>query len=198
MTAYFKKGNLEQATAFYQKSVDLDPDHADAQNNLGVVLMQKGLLDESIVHLQKAIELDPLLAKAHFDLAVALAHGGQLDGAIVQFQKALEIQPHNPETQYNLAYLLAACPQASLRDGTKAVALALQANQSTSGTNPMILGTLAAAYAEAGRFPEAEETAQKALALVNSPSDAALADMFRSQIALYKAHTPFRDSNLGK
>ena len=42
---------------------------------------------------------------------------------------------------------------ASLRNGAKAVALAKQGNQLSGGGNPMILRTLAAAYAEEGNHP---------------------------------------------
>jgi len=94
--------------------------------------------------------------------------------------------------QNNLAYVLASCPDAALRNGTKAVELAQEANQSTGGANLAVLSTLAAAYAECGRFSEAVQTAQRALALAETQSNAGQADLFRSQLALYQAHTPLR------
>ncbi|MGA3164341.1 MAG: sel1 repeat family protein, partial [Verrucomicrobiota bacterium] len=87
--------------------------------------------------------------------------------------------------------VLATCPQASLRNGNKAVELAQRANQLTGDGNPVVLGTLAAAYAEAGRFPEAVETAQRALQLAETQSNTALADAIRSQLKLYQAGIPF-------
>jgi len=71
------------------------------------------------------------------------------------------------------------------------VELAQRANQLAGGGNPVILRTLAAAYAEAGRFPEAVETAQHALQLAETPSNTALADVIRSQMKLYQAGIPF-------
>ncbi|MGA2241893.1 MAG: hypothetical protein ABSH11_07620, partial [Verrucomicrobiota bacterium] len=43
----------------------------------------------------------------------------------------------------------------------------------TSRRDPMLLATLAAAYAEAGRFPEAISAAQEALALARTTGDEA-------------------------
>ena len=69
--------------------------------------------------------------------------------------------------------------------------LGQQANQLAGGENPIILRTLAAAYAEAGRFPEAVETAQRALQLAETQSNTALANAIRSQMKFYQAGSPF-------
>jgi Flp pilus assembly protein TadD len=95
------------------------------------------------------------------------------------------------EFQNNLAWLLATCPQAALRNGGKAVELAQRANQITGGGNAVILCTLAAACAEAGRFPEAAATAQRALQLARSQSNQPLADELQMQINLYQAGIPY-------
>jgi tetratricopeptide (TPR) repeat protein len=95
------------------------------------------------------------------------------------------------EIQNNLAWLLATCPQASLRNGNQAVELAQRANQITGAKNPNFLCTLAAAYAEAGRFSEAVETAQRALPLAEAQYNTALADDIRSELNLYQSGAPF-------
>ena len=69
--------------------------------------------------------------------------------------------PTGPEVHNNLAWLLATHPSAEFRNGAEAVPLAERACQLTGGTNLAMLATLAAAYAEAGRFPEAVSTQQK-------------------------------------
>jgi len=114
-----------------------------------------------------------------------------VDEAITCFQRALQIKPDYAEAQNTLAWVLATCPQASLRNGNKAVKLAQRANQLTGDGNPVVLGTLAAAYAEAGRFPEAVATAQRALQVAETQSNPALADAIRSQMKLYQAGLPF-------
>ena len=66
------------------------------------------------------------------------------------------------EALNNLAWLLAAHPSDALRNGAEAVRLAERACELSEHREPVMLGTLAAAYAEAGRFGDAVKTAEKA------------------------------------
>jgi len=93
----------------------------------------------------------------------------------------------------NLAWLLATCPDASLRDGSRAVELARKAEQLAGSSHPEVLDTLAAAYAEAGQFSEAIETAKKALQLVSAQHNSAMADAVRARLKLYEANSPYRE-----
>jgi tetratricopeptide (TPR) repeat protein len=109
----------------------------------------------------------------------------------------LKVQPDNVEAQNNLAWLWATAPDAALRKGVEAVALAEQANRLSGGQNPAVLCTLAAAYAEVGRFPDAVNTAQKALQLAESQTNAApVVNALQTQIKCYQAGSPFRDRSL--
>ncbi len=189
--ALFTKGSVDEAIAHFQKVLQIKPDFAEAHYNLGNALLKKGSVDEAIAHYQKALQIKPHSMEAHNNLGNALLKKGSVDEAIVHYQKALQIGPDNAEVQNNLARVLATCRQASLRNGNKAVELAQRANQLTGDGNPVVLGTLAAAYAEAGRFPEAVETAQRALQLAERQSNTALADAIRSQLKLYQAGLPF-------
>ena len=58
--------------------------------------------------------------------------------------------------------------------------------------NASISATLAAAYAEAGRFPNAAQTAKRALQLATEQGNTALADAIRAQIRLYHSGFPYR------
>jgi tetratricopeptide (TPR) repeat protein len=186
-----QKGSADEAIDQFQKALQIRPGYADACNNLGDALLQKGKLDEAITHLQKALQINPGYAKAHNNLGNALLQKGNVAEAIVHFQQALQIEPADPAAQNNLAWLLATSPQASLRNGSKAVELARQANALAGGENPIILHTLAAAYAEAGRFSEAVETAQRALQLAAAQSNTGLAGQLQFEMKLYQAGSPF-------
>lgn len=191
-------GRGSEAIAEYRAALELEPVYAEARNNLGIALMNVGQLDEAISAYQKAVEINPGFAEAHYNLARTFRRKNRPEVAITEYQKVLQIEPDYVPAQNNLAYLLATCPQASLRDGTMAVKLAMQANQSTGGENPMVLGTLAAAYAECGRFPEAVETVQHAINSA-SKSNPAITELLQSQLALYQAGKPFRsDASSGK
>jgi Flp pilus assembly protein TadD len=93
----------------------------------------------------------------------------------------------------NLAWVLATCPDASLRDGNRAVKLAEQARTLAGTESPQLLDTLAAAYAEAGRFPEAVETARRALDLNAVQNDKPLADAIQVRLTFYEANTPYHE-----
>ena len=129
--------------------------------------------------------------EAHIDLGDARIQKDRVDEAIVHYQKALQITPNNLAAQNSLAWVVAIAPEASLRDGREAVKLAQQANQLAGGENPIILHTLAAACAEAERFSEDVETAQRALQLAETQSNTTLAGAIRSQTKLYQADLPF-------
>jgi len=195
-TAFGRKRQLDKAITYLQKAMEIQPDYAEAHNNFGSALFQKGRVDEAIAQFQKALEIQPDSAEPHNNLGNALRQKGRVSEAIAHYQKALEIRPQSVPVQNNLAWVLATCPEASLRNGAKAVELAQQANQLSSNPNPLILRTLAAAYAEAGRFPEAVTTAQRALQLATAQTNSELANDLEMQIRLYQAGSPFRDTSL--
>jgi protein O-mannosyl-transferase len=189
--ALFEKGSVDEAITHYQRALQIHPDFAGAHYNLGNALFQKGSVDEAITHYQRALQINPDFAQAHNNLGTALLQKGNVAEAIAHFQRALQINPDNAEANNKLAWVLATCPQASLRNGKQAVELAQRANQLTRDGNPSFLGTLAAAYAEAGRFPDAVLTALRALQLAVTQSDVAQANALRAQLKLYQAGLPF-------
>jgi tetratricopeptide (TPR) repeat protein len=193
--ALLEKGEADGAIRCFQKAVEIAPDFAGAQENLGMILFQKGQMDEAIVHYQKAVAIQPVNAEFQYNLGYALFLKGEASGAIAHYQRSLELQPQNAIAGKNLAWILATCPEASVRNGRKAVELAEQAARLSGGTNPIFIGTLAAAYAEAGRFPEAVEMAQRARQLAADQNNAALVDVLQMQIGLYQAGSPFRDAS---
>jgi tetratricopeptide (TPR) repeat protein len=194
-SALIKKGSMDEAIDHYQKALEIKPDYAEAHLNLGSALLKKGSVDEAIVHYQKALQIKPDYAKAHIDLGNALLKKGSVEKAITHYQKALQIKPENTEAQNNLAWVLATALQASLRNGRQAVELAQQANQLAGGENPIILRTLAAAYAEAGRFSDAQRSAQKTMALARAAGQSNLVEQLNGELKLYTAGLPFHQES---
>jgi tetratricopeptide (TPR) repeat protein len=190
-TALQQKGRMDEAIIQFQLALQIGPGFAYAHFNLGTALYQEGRVDEAITEFQKALQILPDNASFHFNFAMALLRKGRVGEAIAQLELALQIEPANMEAQNNLAWLLATCPQPSLRNGDKALQLARQANELSGGKNPVILGTLAAAFAEAGRFSEAVETAQRALRLAEAQSNTGLTGALQSEMQLYQAGRPF-------
>jgi tetratricopeptide (TPR) repeat protein len=189
-----QRGRADEAAVHFLKAVELRPDDAEAHNNLGFCLMQSGQVDESIGHFQRAQEIRPGFAEAHNNLGFVLLQKGRVPEALTHLETAAKLQPDNALTLSGLAWVLATCPDAAVRNGARAVELAEQANQQTGGQDPMILRALAAAYAETGRFSDAQAAARRALQLAEAGSNAMLSDMLRLEMKSYQAGSPFRDA----
>jgi hypothetical protein len=101
----------------------------------------------------------------HFQLAGQLEDEGKIEAAIQNYRQALAVDSNNPEVLNNLALILATANKPELRDGQEAVRLATKAVELTGSRKPIMIGTLAAAYAEAGQFTNAVKMAKNAVAL---------------------------------
>jgi tetratricopeptide (TPR) repeat protein len=117
-------------------------------------------------------------------LAKLFLKNGQVSDGLAHFRRALEIAPASDVALNAYAWVLATNPDAAARNGLEAVKLAEKASQLTGGKNPEVLRTLAASYAEAGRFPEAMETAQRALRLT---TDLPLTQALTEEIQIYRS-----------
>jgi tetratricopeptide (TPR) repeat protein len=191
--ALLQSGLVDEAIVQLEKATEIDPTYVPAYSNLGHALLIKGRVNESLAALQKALEIDPNYTGARFNIAHTLLQMGRGDEAVSHLQTVLTIDPDDAEAQKNMAWVLATSPEARIRDGAKAVELAERANQLTKGQNPIMVVTLAAAYAEVGRFPDATKTAEEALRLANDSGNVALAEGIRGHIQLYRSGRPFRD-----
>lgn len=192
--ALLQKRRIDDAIVHYQKAVAIRPDYFLARYGLGHSLLEKGKLDAAIEHSRAALLIQPNNADCHTVLAIALDEKGQSAEAVKHYEKALEISPQSVSALNNLAWLLATDSNASLRNGARAIQLARQANQLSGGTNTLVLRTLAAAYAEAGQFGKAIESAKTAMQLGRSQGDDSLATELQQQIALYELGLPYRET----
>jgi hypothetical protein len=68
----------------------------------------------------------------------------------------------------------------------------------SSTEDPKFLRALAAAYAEAGRFSEAIETAQRGIAIATGESNLEVTHLLQGDIALYQIGLPLRQMSPGK
>jgi tetratricopeptide (TPR) repeat protein len=189
--ALAQKGSVDDAIAHYQLALRINPNYAEAHNNLGVALRRKGNLDEATTQYRMALQINPNYAEAHYNFGIVLLQRSRTAEAINQYQEALRIDPANTKVQNNLAWLLATCADASLRNGKRAVELARRANEISGGADPSILDTLAAAFAEAGRFSDAKSAAQRAMELARAAGQQDLVAELKGELKLYEAGLPF-------
>ena len=192
--ALAERGQYDEAIIHYRKVLAIKPDHANAQINLINVLYHVGRADEAAARLQKMLEVEPDPVDVRYSLGLILYEHGRIPEAIAQWHELIRVQPEHTPALSQLAWVLATDPNASCRNGTEAIELARRAVNLTDGQQPAIVDTLAAAYAEAGRFAEAVETAQQALALASSQNNATLAAKVRARIRLYQAGTRYHET----
>ena len=186
-------GKVEEAISHYRRALQLQPDYAPARYNLGIELQNLGEVEEAIGQFRIILELLPDHAATLVHLGHALATLGRVEEAIAQYQKALKTNPNDALACNNLAWIRATHPDPRFRDGLQAVTLAQRA-VGRLPNDPGLLETLAAAYAEAGRFPEALQAARQGLALAQQENKNAVAESLEAGIRLYEAGTPFRES----
>src|SRR5207237_4705159 len=124
---------------------------------------------------KEAAELFAKIAPAHqndanfsFQFGLAQAHVGRTREALSAYAHALLLQPDFSQALDQLAWILSTDPHPEFRNGTQAVPLAERACELTERKDAEKLKTLAAAYAEAGRFSDAVATAQKAQQLAEA------------------------------
>jgi tetratricopeptide (TPR) repeat protein len=182
-----QKGKLAEGIEQLRTAVRLRPGDAEAQYNLASALNQQGKWQESADLLARMAPGRPNDPKLHYELARALAHLGKTREAMSHYAEALLRQPDFPEALDGLSWILATSPHAEFRNGTEAARMAERACELTGRKDPAKLQTLAAAYAETGRFPEAVSTVQTALDICvrdqNNPREAQcrrMRDSFRS------------------
>jgi tetratricopeptide (TPR) repeat protein len=195
----FHQARNDEAIKYYQKAVALEPESAISHVGLGNAYIIKGELDEAIACYQKALEIEPDNVEVQYDLGCSLIQAGRLAEAIIHFQKAQEIEPgfaeaQDPVVNNNFAWSLATNPDSSNRNGAVAVTLAEAACRRTHYQQTAMVGTLAAAYAEAERFDEAILTAQKACALAEKNGETNFLQMNQELLQLYQNHQPYHDA----
>ncbi len=186
-------GRLDEAVDQYRRALQLRPDYVDAHDHLAIVLARQGQRDRGIEHWQQALRIDPGRIQTRNRLAVALAEAKRYADAIALLRGTLRQEPDDLTAANNLAWLLATCPRDELRNGAEALALAERICQQTDHRLPAALDSLAAAYAENGRFDQAVETVGRALSLTQERKDADQRKGLSERLERYRRGQPYRE-----
>jgi cytochrome c-type biogenesis protein CcmH/NrfG len=112
--------------------------------------------------------------------------------AIAGFGRALQCDPNDAQSLTYLARILASNKDPQLRNGSFALKAAQRANELTQSNQPFVLGSLAMAYAETGRFDEARLTASNALQLAGTNTE--LSSNLLRQLDYYKSNRPYHEA----
>jgi tetratricopeptide (TPR) repeat protein len=186
-TILARRGRIDEAVEHYEQALKVNAEDAPTHYYLALALVKRGRLEAAVTHFRRTAELDPGFAENYDELGRVLEAQGRTDQAAAAYRQALAAHRDSLHALNDLAWLLATSPNPSLHNPPEAVELARRANDLSAGRRPEVLDTLAAAFAEAGRFGEAVATGQKALELARQKGPAALAGLLQARIALYQA-----------
>ena len=163
--AYVGQGRIEEAREQFALAVQIDPAYAEARHNLANALFSLGRAEEWLEQRRAVVKFKPQSPSAWYNLAFVLMVTGRPAEAVTCYREAIRLRPDWPVPLNDLAWILATSSNSELRNGAEAVQLAGRACEITGGQDAHFLGTLDAAYAEAGRFSEAISIADKVRAL---------------------------------
>jgi tetratricopeptide (TPR) repeat protein len=103
---WWRAGQLKEAAGAFRSAISMDPDYADAHNNLGGVLWQMNDVAGALAEFQAAVRCNPAFAEAHNNWGTALIHAGETDGAIEHFRAAVASRPAFALAHFNLGRAL--------------------------------------------------------------------------------------------
>jgi len=133
------------------------------------------------------------LGRVYYNRAKTKMSGGEFAEAITDYEIAVHVDPGHAPALNDLAWLRATCLVAEFRDGVKAVEEATKANELTNWIKAAYVGTLAAAYAEAGDFDSATKRQKEAIELLTGEEKELGVD-FEERLKLYQSGKPYRES----
>jgi len=187
-----QKGRVAEGATRLREALRLNPGNAETQYNLGLALNQQQQWQEAADLLGRTVGPGGTDPNAHYQFALALEHLERTREALSQYAQALLLQPDFIPALNGLAWLLATGPQPELRNGVEAVRMAEHACALTARKDAAKLKTLAAAYAEAGRFPEAVDTARAARQSALDAGRAELVTECQGLVDAFTAGKPWR------
>ncbi|HQI28035.1 MAG TPA: tetratricopeptide repeat protein [Sedimentisphaerales bacterium] len=189
---YEQRHEYAKAITEFRTVLNEQPNHVETLYLLASCLARLHREQEAVPYAQKAVLLAPTSPMTHGLLGSLLYSVGQYREALVHLRVAHLANPDDVGIANNLAWLLATCPDATCRNGQEALRLAEWACKATDYKSPPLLDSLAAAYAEMGRFEQAVGTIRKAIEIVRG-SPKGSTQTLDARLELYLAGTPCRE-----
>jgi tetratricopeptide (TPR) repeat protein len=186
----WRKNQRDQAILLWRQAVEKDPLSSAAHLNLGNGLQLSNRREEAKTELAKAVELDPADANARLSLDALRILMGDFAAARQSLEEGLALKPDQPALMNNLARLLATCPEASVRDGKKAFALAQKAFALEARLEHA--ETVGMALAEMGQFEQAIRWQRDLAQQAQQRNDRAALTRLVATLQTYQKRLPIR------
>ena len=185
------EGNVQAALDRYRTALAVNPKHGGANHFFANALMRQGRYAEAARHYAQAIPQFPQNSPARLMEALALYREGAAHSEIARrLEEAMSNHPENPMFVYLYARLLAASPDANVRDGRRALVLAQRLM--SPFPSPEHAETLAMVYAEVGRYEDAVSQQNSAVNVAYMMNRVDLLPRLEQMLARYKDGQPCR------
>ena len=179
-----------EALPHFEAAAKLEPTDVSSHQNLGSALLLVRKFPEAEAAFRALLNLDARNIRAEFGLGQASFGRGDWLEAELRWREVLARQPGFLPAARELAWLLATAPDDAVRRADEALSIATQLSK-VAPEAPAVFDALAAAYANIGRFDEAESRAAHAAELAEKDNDPTAAEI-RDRAALYRRKLPFR------
>ena len=191
--AALTRSEPDEANRHLAEALRIRPDYPEAHAAMGDLLASQNRLPDAAQQYSEALKANPDFTVARCKLARVLMGEGNAEEAVSMYRTAIQAMPDQPAIAGELAWILATHPDARIRNGAEAVRLAEAAcRKAPPLQQPTLVATLAAAYAEAGRFDDAVRAQQKALELARAAGQENLVPAIEARIAQFKQRQPVR------
>jgi tetratricopeptide (TPR) repeat protein len=187
---YDRRGEDESAIAQYRSAVEHDPNNIQAAVYLADAIMRAGSSLDAARWYRRALSVEPGSSRIALSLAFALIKAADYGEARKVLETAVSQQPQNAEVTNTLARLLATAPEAEVRDGKRALAMAKSLFESTLSLE--VGQTYAMAFAESEYFTEAVKLQQQIITGYERSGMPADKSFLAQNLAAYLRHQPVR------
>ncbi len=186
-------GYWKDSLTLYKHTIDVTEDNSNMHKCYGRALNRKGRPVEAIKHFKIALQIKPKYFQAYCYMGESYFLLGRIKQAFECWYQTLKINPNCGAALNNLAWVKATHHDTNIHNPDEAVRLALRACEKTEFSKANFVDTLAVAFAAAGKFSRATETAEKAVELAVYNDKNELAQQIRDRLKLYKNKIPYRD-----
>jgi Flp pilus assembly protein TadD len=195
-----ERGRTDAALELFEGAARHAPDNVALRLKLAQSYLAAGRKNEAHVEYRELLAANPADPNAIVAVARYHAQGGRAQQALETLRAGRRTAPTSTQVMAALARLLSSSPDASVRGGPEALALASEFCRQTANQNPQLLGALAAAQAENGQFNQAAATIdlalQRARALPASAARNELVQRLQLEGGTYSSGQPLRTTNL--
>jgi Flp pilus assembly protein TadD len=185
-------GQTEKALAIAHDALAVAPFDADLHYRLGLAAAEVGNFTIAVPQFAYALLLQPSRSEIENKLHLAIVFAAESPNASDQLATIRSVAPDSPTLFNELAWIFATDPDSALRNGAEAVRLSERACALTNRGRAKFLTTLAAAYAETGRFSDATSAGQNALSLAQSTGDTTAVMTAEKILSAVQSQQPYR------